>query len=226
MNKINKNSFWEKKFKSGHQSSYPWDTVVSFIFNYRPKIVTKKIKVLEVGCGTGNNLWFAAREGYDVTGVDISSTAIKKAEMRFKKEKLKGNFLNCSFESLPFDDNVFDLVIDRSSITCVGKSQAINAINEIYRVVKQKGKFYFQCYGSKHTSNLESEIDTDLKRKNIKGGSLIGIENIKFYNDKEISQLLYHKKWKMLSHKSVLIKDKLDQSFKNFHEYQIVAEKK
>jgi len=63
-------SFWDKRYLSGYAQSYPWDSVVSFIFRNAPKDRPRsEIKVLEVGFGTGPNLWFAAREGFRTSGV-------------------------------------------------------------------------------------------------------------------------------------------------------------
>ena len=36
-------------------------------------------RILEVGCGMGNNLWFAAREGCRVSGLDAVESAIRFA---------------------------------------------------------------------------------------------------------------------------------------------------
>jgi cyclopropane fatty-acyl-phospholipid synthase-like methyltransferase len=46
----------------------------------------KEIKILELGFGTGANLWFAAREGFSVFGVEGSKTAVSIAK-NFSKLK-------------------------------------------------------------------------------------------------------------------------------------------
>ena len=46
------------------------------------------IKVLEIGCGTGSNIWFLAREGFDVFGLDGSQTAILKTREKLDREQL------------------------------------------------------------------------------------------------------------------------------------------
>lgn len=46
----------------------------------------ESIKILEVGCGPGANLWYMNREGFTVYGIDGSETAIKKAEKRLKED--------------------------------------------------------------------------------------------------------------------------------------------
>ena len=52
-----------------------------------------------------NNIWFAAREGYDVTGIDASKAAILFAKKRFDADGLKCNLKIGDFSALPFDDN-------------------------------------------------------------------------------------------------------------------------
>jgi hypothetical protein len=69
---------WEQIYQSGrHANRYPWDAVVSFVFRHRPRDLTPAdTSVVEIGCGTAPNLWFAAREGFRVAGVDASDAAI------------------------------------------------------------------------------------------------------------------------------------------------------
>jgi len=45
--------------------------------------------ILDIGCGTGNHALRLSRLGYEVTGVDISSTMLKKAKRKDKKRKVR-----------------------------------------------------------------------------------------------------------------------------------------
>ena len=45
-----------------------------------------KLRILEVGCGSGGNLWMLAHEGFDTYGVDFSPTSIKLAKSSLKKK--------------------------------------------------------------------------------------------------------------------------------------------
>jgi len=94
MTNINPDPIWESEiYSQGHHlNRYPFDAVVSFLFRYRPRDKPREqTDVLEIGCGAGNNLWFAAREGFRVAGIDGSESAISFAQKRFESEKLSGD---------------------------------------------------------------------------------------------------------------------------------------
>jgi len=144
------NFAWEKGYARGHAQRYPWDCVVSFVYKYAPgDIPRNEIEILEVGCGTGSNLWFAAREGFSVAGIDGSWSAIGYARRRFWKEDLEGDFRVGDFTtSLPFQDEAFHLAIDRGALTSCSLSEGKKAIDEIKRVLKVGGRFLFNPYRS------------------------------------------------------------------------------
>lgn len=49
--------------------------------------------VLDVGCGTGELSLFLARHGFDVLGIDLSSTAIRQARDKASWRRIAANFL-------------------------------------------------------------------------------------------------------------------------------------
>ncbi len=61
---------------------------ISYVFaqNFYNASDRKAIKILEVGCGPGANLWFMAREGFSVYGIDGSEHAIELARRRLDSE--------------------------------------------------------------------------------------------------------------------------------------------
>ena len=182
---------WEEKYSQGHTVKYPYDSVVTFVFRNAPKGVERgQVKILEVGCGTGNNLWFAAREGFSVFGVDGSKSAIDFAQQLFEREGLKGDLRVGDFTNLAYDNDFFDLVIDRGSLTCCGFSAAKEAISDIYRVLKPGGKFFFNPYSESHSSFASGLQSEDGLITEIKAGSMTDVGQICFYSKQKALEAL------------------------------------
>lgn len=210
------NPLWEEKYSSGLAQYYPWDAVVSFIYHYAPKNKPRhQIKILEVGCGSGPNLWFAAREGFNVTGIDGSNSAIKIVKSRFQSEGLTGEFKVVNFsEDLPFESNKFDLIIDRAAITYCGERTSDKLISEIYRVLSPNGHFFFNPYSDEHSSFIKGEEGKDGMTTNIQGGSLQGTGDILFYSKKEIMKKIRNFSIVKLNH---IMQSDIAQEKENIH---------
>jgi SAM-dependent methyltransferase len=69
------------------------------------------MRVLDVGCGSGNQSIPAARTGADVTGVDIAANLLEQARQRAAEENLKIQFDEGDAEQLPYGDGQFDAVL-------------------------------------------------------------------------------------------------------------------
>src|SRR6185312_6227489 len=67
-------------------------------------------QLLDVACGSGQLALCAAREGVNVTGVDIAANQIERAQSRAKAEGLKARFVEGDAVDLPFEDASFDFV--------------------------------------------------------------------------------------------------------------------
>lgn len=144
---------WEEKIygQGRHLNLYPHHSIVSYLFRKYPVRSNRQgVRVLEVGCGAGNNLWFAAREGFSVSGIDGSSSAIDFATQRFKNESLDGEFTVGDFQKLPWEDQQFDIVFDRQSILCNKRNVIENTFKEINRVLKPGGYFFSMMYSDHH----------------------------------------------------------------------------
>ena len=96
--------------------------------------------LLELGCGAGNVTLWLATMGYEVTGIDISPTAItwakeKAGEGGIAARFVEGNVLNLS----AFDDHSFDLVVDGHCLHCIIGADRARLLAEVHRVLKPGG---------------------------------------------------------------------------------------
>ncbi|HSI88630.1 MAG TPA: class I SAM-dependent methyltransferase, partial [Pyrinomonadaceae bacterium] len=69
------------------------------------------MKVLDVACGSGNLALLAAERGAEVTGIDIAENLVNTAKRRAAKTGLEIKFEQGDAESMPYEDNTFDLVM-------------------------------------------------------------------------------------------------------------------
>jgi len=134
---------WDKVFEKNIWGRYPSEELIRFIAgNFYASADRKGMRILEVGCGTGANLWYMAREGFDVTGIDSSKVGIGIAAKRLKEESLEADLKVADMIKLPFEDNAFDCVVDIEAIYANSYEDSKRIMAEIYRVLKPKGKFF------------------------------------------------------------------------------------
>lgn len=67
-------------------------------------------QLLDVACGSGQLALWAARDGVNVTGIDIAPNLVRRAQARAHAEGLNARFMEGDAEALPFDDGTFDVV--------------------------------------------------------------------------------------------------------------------
>lgn len=218
---------WEDHYSKGNfLNKYPFDSIVTFVFRNFPRDKEKsEIKILEVGCGSGNNLWFAAREGFDVYGIDGSESAIEYAKNRFMNDGLKGEFKAGNFLELNYPDGMFDIILDRAALTCCTFDVLQNGFTEIQRVLKPGGKFFFNPYSDRHTSFIGGDIVDNGITTNIEFGTLTGIGDIYFYSKREILKL-FSDIWEIETLEHSEQRDELNVKSTTHSEWRVVAKKK
>lgn len=174
-----------------HLSRYPYDSVVSFVYRYRPNDRSiEETSIVEVGCGAGNNLWFAAREGFQVAGIDGSISAIEFAKERFTKDNLEGDLQTGDFTSLPWQNESFDLALDRGALVCVSLEAAKQAVGEIRRILRPGGCFFLNVYSDRSSSARSGKLRQDGRRENITEGTLTGVGALCFYGRNDVDMIL------------------------------------
>ena len=196
---------WEEIYGRREQlNRYPVDGVISFLFRNRSRLAANgPLRVIEVGCGACNNLWFAAGEGCDVAGIDGSEAAIEFGRARFAEEKLDGDLRVGDFTELPFEDCTFDVAINRAALTQTGLTAARKAVDEVARVVRPGGMFYNEIYGTRTTAG--GDPGPDGVTLNVTG-RLSGVGQICFYDEERLDSL-FAGNWQIAELRHVEITD-------------------
>src|SRR5205807_1470438 len=128
---------WEDAYKTRP----PWD-----IGRPQPAFVElvqgdglKGGRVLDVGCGTGENALYLAERGFSVVGVDLSARAIEAAKEKVSERRLKADFELANALSLDFKNGYFDSAIDSGLFHTFNDNHRVVFAREIARVLKTWG---------------------------------------------------------------------------------------
>jgi len=83
-----------------------------------------RVAPLELGCGTGTNSVWLARQGFEVTGVDRAPLAVQQAQRRAQAAEVKVNFVLADVLDLPELGGPFGFFFDRGCYYAVRRSAA------------------------------------------------------------------------------------------------------
>ena len=95
----------------------------------------KAIKILDIGCGTGRHAIELAKRGYQVVGIDLSESQLKRAREKAAEQKLKVDFRQHDARKLPFKGE-FDLAI----MICGGSFPLMETDEMNYQILKNAAK--------------------------------------------------------------------------------------
>ncbi len=108
--------------------------------------IIPKGKALDTCCGVGTNPIYLAQNGFEVTGIDISLTAIDRAKKRSKRLNVDIDFVNESFVDLSFKNEVFDFIFDMGCFHHVGVEDRPKFIEGVHRVLKKGGVYMLTAF--------------------------------------------------------------------------------
>jgi SAM-dependent methyltransferase len=104
---------------------------------YERLLVVPGYRLLDVGCGSGQLALMAAKDGLEVTGVDIAGNLVERARVRAQAESLHARLEEADAEALPFEDASFDVVASRIAAMFAPRPDLV--AKELLRVCKPGG---------------------------------------------------------------------------------------
>jgi len=121
----------------------------------------EKIKILDVGCGTGANLEMLAEFG-EAEGVDVSTEALS-----FCRERGLANVKQGEAEQLPYEDGAFDLVTGLDVVEHLDDDLA--GLKEMHRVLRREGRALLFVPAFMFLWGVQDDISNHRRRYTIDG---------------------------------------------------------
>jgi SAM-dependent methyltransferase len=165
MRRIHRN-YWESKFRSGGSlwGFEPSDSAITALEIFSKNDLRK---LLIPGFGYGRNARIFIDNGFNVTGIEISESAIGVA----RSNKLNCIIYNGSVTSMPFDDELYDAVFCYALVHVLNRNERKIFLRSCFNQLKDKGLMIFtvaskqmDLFGKgRQISNDRFEIEPGLK---------------------------------------------------------------
>lgn len=187
--------YWEQIFASRAWGAYPPEELVRFIARSFRSVPNKsEVRVLEIGCGPGPNIWYLVREGFTVSGIDGSPTAIRQAKKRLMADGLPHDKPQVdlkigNFASLPWANESFDAVIDVEALYANLMANIKISIAEVRRTLKPGGLFFGKMFGCQTTGSDSGEMIEPGTYMATKIGPCAGNDVAHFFTREEFEDL-------------------------------------
>lgn len=134
---------WEDIHSSREWGKYPIEELIRFVArNYYSSENRQSVRFLDLGCGEGSASWYISREGFAVSAIDGSSTAIDKLKRRLDSDGLKADLAIGDVSKLPYSDEYFDCVVDLMCLMCNDVKNTARILSEVNRVLKPGGRLF------------------------------------------------------------------------------------
>ena len=143
---------WDTYYKQNKVGTMPWYEKSLDLDMVEEIQFLEKGEFLDLGTGPGTQAIELAKNGFMVTGSDVSVSAIEKAESTTSNVNFViDNILNSKFES-----ESFDYILDRGCFHVLSSDERITYLNQIKRILKKNGIIFLKCM-SKNEKNIPDD---------------------------------------------------------------------
>lgn len=166
--------FWELSFRD-KQTMWgfePADSAISTVDLFRNKGLNE---ILIPGFGYGRNAKIFTANGFNVTGIEISETAINLAKIHYG-DNIK--VYHGGVSDMPFDQKLYDGIFCYALIHLLNEKERAKLVNDCYNQLRPDGYMVFVAI-SKNTATYGEGIELSKDRFETKHGVKL------FYYDSE-----------------------------------------
>lgn len=132
-----KNMAFEEYWNDSHKKYFEGKIIYdNWLDKYKNKISNCKTKILDLGCGEGNDTLYLKERGYEVISLDYSVYALNIVKKYIKNSI---TVLADISDNLPFEDDSFDIIIADLSLHYFDLKTTNRIMKEIKRILKKNG---------------------------------------------------------------------------------------
>ena len=194
---------WDRRYQAlTHLSIWPWSDLVGYVMRYARPAGTG-FRVLELGCGAGANIPFFQSLGVEYYAIEGSPAIVAKLHERFPE--WKDNIVAGDFTlEIPFS-GMFDLVVDRSSLTHNTTAAITQSLAMITDRLKPGGKFigidWFSTAYSEYPKG--TPVADEYTRTGYTEGSFTDVGRVHFSDKPHLQSLFKNFEFMVLEHKVI-----------------------
>ncbi|MEK6841361.1 MAG: class I SAM-dependent methyltransferase [Nanoarchaeota archaeon] len=108
------------------------------VYYFKDKYTNNAGRIIDLGCGNARNL--IPFNNFICYGADFSKKMLEKAKLKSDKYGLDLRLHKANLTKLPFKDNFFDYALVLASLhNLETKELRLNALKEVYRILKKDG---------------------------------------------------------------------------------------
>lgn len=163
---------------------------LEFYKKWLPK--NKDARILELCCGTGRLTLPIAMNGYDISGVDNSSSMLENAKLKASKADLKIEFIEADIRTLNLTEKYDLIFIPFNSIHHLYKTEDLfKAFSVVKKHLKSDGLFLLDCFNP----NIQFIVESEKEQKKIAeyitndGREILIKQKMQYENNTQINRI-------------------------------------
>jgi SAM-dependent methyltransferase len=211
-------AYWERRYAQG------------LVYGTEPTSVSRRLvglfrahgvrTVLEAGCGSGRDALLYAREGFDVTGTEISENALRWARERAQAEGLRLTLLRDDLVATSLSADSFDAAVTIHLIHLQPDPVRRTMVNQLWRLTRDGGIIAMTNYSISEAGYTTWEACPESNTRRDPKGKLIH-----FFDEAELRALLPPDRFDLLTLEEVDLAEAPDSGPVTHREWLVIARK-